>query len=394
LWHHAKQEIAPVAVPWAGDQVARVLAALRGLSRKALVLDLDNTLWGGVIGDDGLDGIVLGQGSATGEAFVALQRYLKRLASRGVLLAVSSKNDRATAQAVFREHPEMVLRLGDIAVFEANWEDKPSALRRIAAELNLGLDALAFLDDNPAERALARRTLPEVAVPEPPDAPELFAQTLSDAGLFEPVAVTADDLCRGAHYAANVRRAEAQESATDLESFIRDLDMTLTVGAFKPADLARITQLVNKTNQFNLTTRRYTEPEIRALAAEPDTLALAARLSDRFGDNGLIAVVIARRAQDGDLDIETWLMSCRVIGRRVEHALLAALMERARLAGYRRLIGHYFATSRNGLVKDLYPTLGFRPLPGLRADPGRTHWALDLDGPPPPVRHLTLIQAR
>ncbi|HVO15269.1 MAG TPA: HAD-IIIC family phosphatase [Alphaproteobacteria bacterium] len=394
LWYHAKQSIAPAAASWIGDHVARILGALRGLSKKVLVLDLDNTLWGGTIGDDGLDGIVLGQGSGPGEAYAGFQRYAKRLAERGILLAVSSKNEPAIVHAAFERHPEMVLRRRDFAAMEIGWGDKPQALRRIAKDLALGLDSLVFVDDNPAERELVRRTLPAVAVPELPEAPELYARCLADAGYYETVAFTGDDTKRTAHYAANRERRQMQSAATDIESFLRDLRMTLSVGPFGAADVPRIAQLINKTNQFNLTTRRYTEAEVGALMQDPGVVTLAARLADRFGDNGLTTVIIGRKLDDGEepvLDIDSWLMSCRILGRRVEHAMLTVIAEKAGAAGARRLIGHYRPTPRNGIVRSLYAELGFTPVAGDEGS-GETAWALSLGTAPlPPTDHVSIV---
>ncbi len=365
LWHHAKQEIAPTAVPWVGDQIGRILAAMRGLSKKVLVLDLDNTLWGGVIGDDGIEGIVLGQGSAAGEAYAAFQRYVKGLSERGVILAVSSKNDAAVAEAAFGNHPEMVLKRQDIAAFEASWGDKPAALRRIAQDLNVGLDSLVFFDDNPAERELVRQTLPMVAVPEVPEAVEQYIACLGEAGYFEAVAFTADDRQRTEQYAANSRRKQLEASTTDLQGFLRDLHMRLAVLPFRPVDVPRIAQLINKTNQFNVTTRRYTEAEVAGMMNDPSTLTFSARLDDCFGSNGIVSIVIGRIvAQEGAraLDLDTWLMSCRVLGRCVENAVLAVVADTARQAGIERLIGHYRPTPKNGMVRDLFPRLGFKPV--------------------------------
>lgn len=394
LWYHAKQSIAPAAAPWIGDHVARILGALRGLSKKVLVLDLDNTLWGGTIGDDGLEGIVLGQGSGPGEAYLGFQHYAKRLTERGILLAVSSKNDPAIVDAAFDQHPEMVLRRRDFAAIEVGWGDKPQALRRIARDLELGLDSLVFVDDNPAERDLVRRTLPAVAVPELPEAPELYARCLADAGYYETIAFTADDRKRTAQYAANRERRQLQSAATDMESFLRDLRMTLSVGPFSAADLPRIAQLINKTNQFNLTTRRYTEAEVRAMAQDPMVLTFAARLADRFGDNGLTTVVIGRRVSAVDgfaVEIDSWLMSCRILGRRVEHAMLTILAQRAQQTGARQLIGRYRPTARNGIVKNLYSDLGFELLQADDAG-GETAWILPLPAQTlPATDHLSIV---
>lgn len=395
LWHYAKQAVSPAATPWIGDHVARILAAIRGLSKKVLVLDLDNTLWGGVIGDDGLDGIVIGQGSAAGEAFVAFQRYVKQLADRGVVLSVSSKNDPETARSVFAEHPEMVLRLDDFAAFEASWNDKPSALRAMADDLSLGLDTFVFVDDNPAERALVRSVLPQVAVPELPDAPEEYARCLADAGYFEAVSFTAEDSRRNAQYVANRSRRELRSEALDLEGFLHDLQMTLTVVPFRNTDVARITQLINKTNQFNLTTRRYTEAEVRAFMNNPDVVTCAGRLSDRFGDNGLISVVICKSTNDNfeghGLEIDTWLMSCRVLGRRVENAMLSVMAEKASERGASFLFGRYLPTRKNGMVKDLLSKLGFT-LQKIDNDTGESRWVLNLGGAKmPSADHLHLL---
>jgi len=380
LWHHAKQEIAPAAVPWVGDQIGRILAAARGLSKKVLVLDLDNTLWGGVIGDDGLEGIVLGQGSAAGEAYVAFQRYVKRLSERGVILAVSSKNETAIAEAAFSEHPEMVLKRSDIAAFEASWGDKPTAVRRIAQDLNVGLDALVFFDDNPTERELMRRTLPMVAVPEVPEAVERYIACLGDAGYFESVAFTADDRQRTEQYAANSRRRQLEASATDMRAFLHDLGMRLTVLPFRPVDIPRIAQLINKTNQFNVTTRRYTEADVTGMMTDPSTVTFSARLDDCFGSNGIVSIVIGRLvSRDGVrvLDLDTWLMSCRVLGRSVEDAMLAIVADTARQAGAERLIGHYRPTPKNAMVRDLFSRLGFQALGEPRED-GEAVWEFDL----------------
>lgn len=360
LWRRAKQEVRPAAAPLFGDMVARLVAARQGRSRKALALDLDNTLWGGVIGDDGLAGIVLGPGSAEGEAYAALQSHIRDLAARGIVLAVVSKNDEANALAAFESHPEMVLRRADIAAFRANWDDKAQNLRRVAADLNVGLDALVFLDDNPFERDLVRRELPEVAVPELPDDPALYGRTLADAGYFEALAVTSEDRARTGLYRANEARGAVEAQAADLDGYLAGLGQRLLWSPFDRFGLPRIVQLVNKTNQFNLTTRRITNAEAEAAMADPQVVTLQLRLVDRLGDNGMIGVVIARAEAGGrDLRIETWLMSCRVFGRRVEEATLALLAEQARERGVRRLIGEYRPSARNGMVREHYGRLGF-----------------------------------
>ena len=389
-WHQAKQLVSPNFAPIYGDQLARIAAASLGLSRKCLVLDLDNTLWGGVVGDDGLDGIQLGQGSPAGEAFLAFQHYVAMLSRRGIILAVCSKNDSAVAEAAFA-HPEMALQRSDIAAFVANWEDKAGNLRRIASMLDIGLDSLVFVDDNPAERDIIRRELPEVAVPELPDDVADYPARLAAAGYFETVSFTSDDAARGRNYALNAERKSALSQATDMEGYLRGLEMVMHATPIGSAQLSRCTQLINKTNQFNLTTRRYSEAEVERIAGSPGTLTLAIRLCDKFGDNGLISVVLARpdsALSPDELLIDSWLMSCRVLGRQVEHAVLQVLAEAAGKAGYRALIGEYRPTERNGMVAEHYPNLGFEQYAGWQEpEPNASYWRYEL-GQPTPTRHF------
>ena len=379
-WLQGKLEIAPQAAPSYGDLAARILAALRGLSKKCLVLDLDNTLWGGVIGDDGLDGIVLGEGSAAGEAHLALQHYAKQLKERGVILAVCSKNDAKIAEAAFRDHPEMVLRRSDFAAFVANWDDKAQNLKAIAARLNIGVDSLVFVDDNPIERARMRQSLPMVAAPEMPDDPAHYVRCLADAGYFEAVAFTADDRNRAEQYAANAEREALLGSAESMDEFLRGLKMTAVYGPFTAVDHARVVQLINKTNQFNTTTRRYAGEEITQIMDDPDALTLQFRLLDRVGDNGLVSTMILRptAADDDVLEIENWVMSCRVFGRELEFEAMNVAVEAARERGVRALVADYIPTPKNDVISKLYPSLGFveveRPLPAN----GATRWRLDL----------------
>ena len=359
LWHRSKQEIALTAAPLYGDLVGRWIAARLGRSFKCLVLDLDNTLWGGVIGDDGMEGIVLGQGSPLGEAYAAFQDHARALSRRGVILAVCSKNEEANALEPFASHPDMVLRRGDIACFVANWSDKAANLRAIAAELNIGLDALVFVDDNPFERNLVRQELPEVAVPEVSDDPAEYAQALSDAGYFETVAITEEDRERTGQYLGNQARDALKVSATDLDGYLRGLEMRLVWKRFDRVGLQRIVQLINKSNQFNLTTRRYTEGDVLAVMDDPNAFGMQLRLLDRFGDNGVIAIVIGRLQTNKDLLIDTWLMSCRVLGRQVEPATLALIAQEAGEMGAERLVGEYVPTKKNAMVRDHYARLGF-----------------------------------
>lgn len=363
LWCRSKQEISPHAAPVYGELVTRVLAAQQGLSSKCLVLDLDDTLWGGVVAECGIAGLVLGQGSPLGEGFISLQRYAKELSRRGVILAICSKNDEAVALEPFKHHPEMVLRREDIACFAANWDDKATNLRRIATQLNIGLESLVFVDDNPAERDLVRRELPQVAVPELPNEPALVPYCLAAAGYFEGLAVTHEDLQRTQQYQDNTLRSLQEACITDLDEFLRGLQMRLLWRPFDRTSLPRIVQLINKTNQFNLTTRRYNAEEVLVLMSDVQTIGLQLRLVDRFGDNGIIGIVIGKMRQK-DFVIDTWLMSCRVLGRQVELATLCLIVEVARNMGAQRLVGQYIETARNRMVKDHYPKLGFRIISG------------------------------
>jgi len=379
-WLHGKLEIAPQATPLYGDLVARIVAAQRGLSKKCLVLDLDNTLWGGVIGDDGLEGIVIGEGSAVGEAHLALQRYAKQLKERGVILAVCSKNDAKVAEAVFDEHPEMLLRRPDIAVFLANWNDKAENLKIVATQLNIGIDSLVFVDDNPVERARIRQSLPAVAVPElPPDAAH-YVRCLSDAGYFEAVAFTSEDRHRTELYAANAERKALLGSSQSMDDFLRGLQMSVVYGPFTRVDHARIVQLFNKTNQFNATTRRYTSEEITHLAGLPNVLTLQFRLLDRIGDNGLVSAMILRPdgANERLLEIDNWVMSCRVFGRQLEFEAMNIAVETAYHLGIEGLVASYIPTPKNSVISALYPSLGFTAVtePGLAN--GATRWSLNL----------------
>ena len=392
LWCRSRMEIVPSATPLYGDMVARMLGPLRGRTHKCLVLDLDNTIWGGVIGDDGLDGIALGQGSALGEGYLAVQAYAKALAARGIILAVCSKNEERTALEAFDKHPEMLLRRADIACFQANWDDKATNLRAIAKTLNIGLDALVLLDDNPAERALVRQELPMVAVPEIPDDPARVPGRLAESGYFEALSITVEDRTRTALYQRENARSALRERTTDMATFLRGMEMRLYARRFDETGIARITQLINKTNQFNLTTRRYTEEAVRDIMQAPDGFGLYLRLVDRFGDNGIIAVIIGRM-QDGEaLRIDTWLMSCRVLGRQVEDATLNLIVVEARNIGAQTLIGDYVPTAKNAMVRDHYARLGFTP-EAEQAD-GRSRFGLDLADFRPIQTFITMDSAR
>jgi len=386
-WHKAKLPASLDTTPLYADSICRLLGAARGKARKCLVLDLDNTLWGGVIGDDGVDGIALGQNSAVGEAHVALQRFLLDLRRRGVILAVCSKNDDANARIPFREHPEMVLKEDHIAVFIANWSDKANNLREIAATLNIGTDSLVFLDDNPVERAQVRSVLPEVAVPELTDDPADYIGLLANAGYFEAIGLSVEDLVRAEFYQANAERVSLQKIG-NMEEYLSSLQMVATISPFNAVGRVRIAQLINKSNQFNLTTRRYSENEVEAFENDPAKFCLQVRLADRFGDNGMISVVIFDIGNDQWI-CDTWLMSCRVLGRRVEELVLATVAQAAREAGAKRLIGIYLPTKKNALVADHFAKLGFVKVPDLAG--GGSKWALDLESYSIPLLPMQVV---
>jgi len=380
LWFHGKLTISPLYAPLYAEHLGRLLAAICGLSYKVLVVDLDNTLWGGVIGDDGLDGIELGQGNGAGEAYLAFQEYLKRLKDRGVVLAVSSKNEEANALLPFTHHPEMRLKREDFSVFKADWDNKAAHLEFISSKLNLGLDALVFFDDNPAERGLIRQMLPMVAVPEVPDDPAEYVNCLSQAGYFEAISFTSEDTTRAEQYKSNILRDELQSRSHDIQDYLRQLEMRMTIAPFDAVGASRIAQLINKSNQFNLTTRRYTLAQVLDMQQDPHVLTFQVRLSDRYGDNGMICVVIAKPVDAKVLAIDSWLMSCRVLGRQVEEEVLNQLVIRARERRFQFLRGEYFPTAKNPLVRDHYSKLGFlRVQPNGSPASEPTTWDLDLE---------------
>lgn len=388
-WCAYKMPTSPEMDVVIAHSVAAVIAATFGRTRKCLVLDLDNTLWGGVIGDDGPDRIVIGRETPRGEAYTAFQEYCLRLRERGVLLAVCSKNNADVARLGFA-HPDSVLRLTDFAAFRANWEPKHENIRSIAAELNIGLDSLVFVDDNPAERHLVASQLPSVAVPDVGADVTRFAEIVDAGRFFETVAISAEDLARTTLYTQNAERETRSASFADYGEYLASLAMEGEIEAFSPTYLDRITQLTNKTNQFNLTTRRYALAEMQAIAADANYLTLYGRLKDAFGDNGLVSVVVGRQVEH-TLELDLWLMSCRVLKRGMEEAMFDVLVERARARGITRLLGTYIASGRNQMVEHHYRDLGFTPL--AQDDPQRSTWTLDIsDALPRRNLHIHLVR--
>ena len=352
------------ALPWVASRIADIVSAVRGQFKKCLILDLDNTLWGGVIGDDGIEGIQLGHGLGIGKAFSELQLWVKKLRQRGIIVCIASKNDDSIAKEPFLHHPDMVLRLDDIAVFMANWETKVDNIRTIQQVLNIGFDSMVFLDDNPFERAMVRENIPGITVPELPEDPACYLEFLYGENLFETASYSQTDKDRTSQYQTEARRVSLQKTFDSEDEFLESLQMVSQVSPFDSFNTPRVAQLSQRSNQFNLRTVRYTEADVEALAADADVVDLSFTLSDRFGDNGLIAVIVMRRQDSDTLFVDTWLMSCRVLRRGMEHFTLNTMVSEARRRGYHRIVGEYLPTAKNGMVADHYQRLGFRPVEG------------------------------
>lgn len=355
-WYAYKYAVSIDCIPFLCQSVANIIKSLFGRNKKALALDLDNTLWGGIIGDDGPEGIVLGSESPAGMAYSEFQGYLKALSELGVLLNVCSKNEPANAEAGFAR-PDSVLKKEDFVSFKANWEPKHLNLAAMAREINLLPDSFVFVDDNPAEREIVRRELPGVTVPEL-TAPEDYIKALDRGGYFEVTTLSADDRKRTEMYRQNAQRAALEESFGSYEDYLKSLEMVGEFGPFDAAHAERITQLINKTNQFNLTTRRYSAAEVEGLLGDAGHITLYGRLLDKFGDNGIVTALIGA-VQGETLDIELWIMSCRTFKRQLEQAMFDRLCEAAAARGIKRIVGHYYPTAKNLLVKDFYATIGF-----------------------------------
>ncbi len=358
LWFESKQLFALDFALHVARELAITIRGCRRSPRKVLVLDLDNTLWGGVIGDDGVEGIELGDTSPRGEAFKAFQSYIRSLKDRGVLRAVCSKNDYERAIEPFKRHPEMVLRLEDFVSFKANWEPKSENIREIATELALGVDSFVFVDDNPAEVEIVRQFVPEVATIALGPDPSTYADLLADCRWFEPRAITSEDRARSEQYRVEAHRQAFRATVTDMATYLGSLEMRARVSPFRDADVPRIAQLINKSNQFNLTTRRRSEAEVKSLAALPEHACFTIRLADRFGDHGLIAVVVCG-VQGSALEVDTWLMSCRVLKRQVEELTVDEIVRQAAVRGIDSVRGVYRPTAKNRMVQALYPRFGF-----------------------------------
>ena len=354
------------ALPYVAGRVMDIVCAIKGQFKKCLILDLDNTVWGGVIGDDGIEGIQLGHGLGIGKAFTEFQMWVKKLKLRGIIICVASKNNEETAKEPFEKHPDMVLKLEDIAVFQANWETKVDNIRTIQRILNIGFDSMVFLDDNPFERNIVRENIPGITVPELPVDPGEYLEYLYSLNLFETASYSQADKDRTKQYQVEAKRVSLQKTFSNEADFLKSLDMVSVVSGFNAFNTPRVAQLSQRSNQFNLRTVRYTEADIEAYGKDSDVIDLSFTLEDKFGDNGLIAVIIMKPQDAETLFVDTWFMSCRVLKRGMENFTLNTMVEAARQKGYKRIIGEYLPTPKNKMVEGHYPSLGFEQLEGSR----------------------------
>lgn len=346
-------------LPYVASRVMDIVCAIKGQFKKCLILDLDNTVWGGVIGDDGIEGIQLGHGLGIGKAFTEFQMWIKKLKQRGIIICVASKNNEDTAKEPFEKHPDMILRLDDIAVFQANWETKVDNIRTIQRILNIGFDSMVFLDDNPFERNIVRENIPGITVPELPEDPAEYLEYLYSLNLFETASYSNADKDRTKQYQVEAKRVSLQKTFANEADFLKSLNMVSVVSGFNKFNTPRVAQLSQRSNQFNLRTIRYTEADITAMAESPDVIDLSFTLEDKFGDNGLIAVIIMKPYDKDTLFIDTWFMSCRVLKRGMENFTLNTMVAVAKERGYHRIIGEYLPTIKNKMVERHYQDLGF-----------------------------------
>ena len=362
-------------LPYVASRVMDIVCAIKGQFKKCLILDLDNTLWGGVIGDDGLEGIQLGHGLGVGKMFSEFQMWIKKLKQRGIIICVASKNNEEIAKEPFEKHPDMVLKLDDIAIFQANWETKVDNIRTIQSILNIGFDSMVFLDDNPFERNIVRDNISGIMVPELPEYPEDYLEYLYSLNLFETASYSNLDKDRTKQYQVEAQRMSLRKTFTDEAEFLKSLNMVSIVSAFTKFNIPRVAQLSQRSNQFNLRTVRYTDADIEVLANDPNVIDLTFTLEDKFGDNGLIAVVIMKPIDKETLFVDTWFMSCRVLKRGMENFTLNIMVEKAKAAGFKNIIGEYLPTSKNKLVAEHYPQLGFTEIGGEKT----AQWFLNID---------------
>lgn len=373
FWHMYKYSLCLPAIPTLAHNVAGIIKSVYGKNKKALALDLDNTLWGGVVGDDGVENLEIGQETSMGQVFTEFQEYIKAHKDLGIMLNVVSKNDEENAIAGLN-HPDGVLRPDDFIIIKANWEPKSRNLMEIAAELNILPESIVFVDDNPAEREIIRTQAPGAAVPEL-DRPEHYIQILDKSGFFEVTRLSEDDKKRNRMYKANQERKRQEESFGNYEDYLNSLQMIGTIRPFEPLYMARIAQLTNKSNQFNLTTRRFSQSEIECIAADAGYLTLYGKLEDKFGDNGVVTIVVGR-IEEQILHMELWLMSCRVLKRDMEFAMMDEVVARCAEKGITKIRGYYYPTAKNAMVKNFYELQGFEKLSEDKE--GNTVWEFEI----------------
>ena len=350
------------ALPYVASRTMDIISAAQGKFKKCLILDLDNTMWGGIIGDDGLENIQLGHALGIGKAFTEFQAWMKKLKNRGVILAVCSKNTEIIAKEPFEKHPDMVLKLDDIAVFKANWDNKADNIRQIQSILNIGFDSMVFLDDNPFERNIVRENIPGVAVPELPEDPGEYLEYLYSLNLFETVSYSDADVDRTKLYQEEAKRVKIQKSFTNEKGFLKSMDMISEVKPFNKFNTPRISQLSHRSNQFNLRTIRYLELDIENISNDDNYQGFSFTLVDKYGDNGLVCIVILEKRNKETLFINSWFMSCRVLKRGMEKFTLNTIIKYAKENCFKKIIGEYIETPKNKMVEFHYPGLGFLPL--------------------------------
>lgn len=374
-WHMYKYCMCMQAIPEFAYNLSHIIKAIFGKNKKAYVLDLDNTLWGGIVGDDGPENLEIGQETSLGQVYSEFQGYIKAHKDMGIMLNVDSKNEEENAIAGLN-HPAGILKPDDFIIIKANWEPKSKNLAEIASELNIGRDALVFVDDNPREREIIRQQIPEAAVPEMTQgeevSPEKYIRILDRNGYFEVISLSEDDRNRSDMYKANVLRKKQEESFGDYTDYLLSLSMKAEIKPFSPVYMARIAQLTNKSNQFNLTTRRYTQAEIEQTAGDENYITLYGKLEDKFGDNGVVSLLVGKK-EGTALSMELWLMSCRVLKRDMEYAMMDALVDVCRKQGIETIYGHYYQTAKNAMVKEFYGQMGFERIGG-GASEGDSEW--------------------
>ena len=384
-WHLYKYAMSVSAIPEFSYSLSNIICSVMGKNKKVLALDLDNTLWGGVIGDDGQAGIEIGHETHEGQSYLALQKFIKAHKELGVLLTVCSKNDPENALEGLN-HPDGILKPSDFALIKANWNEKSLNLEETASELNLLPESFVFVDDNPVECDIVKAQLPEVTVINFEN-PEECIRDIDKCGLFEVTNLSADDAKRGEMYAANAQRAAAEKKFATYEEFLASLEMSAVIGEFDPVHIPRITQLTNKSNQFNCTTKRYTQAEMESVAQSSNYIRLCGRLTDKFGDNGIVSVVIGEK-RGAELHIDLWLMSCRVLKRGMEYAMINRLVEEAKKADIKTVYGYYYPTKKNAMVKELFGDFGFTKI--SEAENGNTVWALDVNAYTPKTVYIDI----